>query len=36
MKPIIITDSNCDLSQEYLEYNNIISIPFLYCQASNH
>lgn len=28
MKPIIITDSNCDLSQEYLEYNNIISIPF--------
>lgn len=28
MKPIIITDSNCDLPQEYLEDNHIISIPF--------
>jgi len=28
MKPIIITDSNCDLTQEYLEHNHIISIPF--------
>lgn len=28
MNPIIITDSNCDLNPEYLEANNIVSIPF--------
>lgn len=28
MKTIIITDSNCDLSEEYLSENNIPVIPF--------
>lgn len=28
MKPIIITDSNCDLTAEYLKENNIPVIPF--------
>ncbi|ETA80623.1 DegV family protein [Youngiibacter fragilis] len=30
MKPIIITDSNCDLTAEYLKENNIPVIPFYF------
>lgn len=30
MKPLIITDSNCDLSDEYIKENNIIVIPFCF------
>lgn len=30
MKPIIITDSNCDLTSEYLKENNIPVIPFYF------
>ncbi len=30
MKPLIITDSNCDLSAEYIKENNIHVIPFYF------
>lgn len=30
MKPLIITDSNCDLSIDYIKENNIHVIPFYF------
>jgi len=37
MKPLIITDSNCDLSAEFLEENNIPVIPFyFYLQGKDY